>query len=203
MNIDSFLTRQPGIIGSDRCKQYGILIPLLRLEGNLYMLFEKRSSTLRRQPGEICFPGGKLEPGETLLECAIRETVEELTIKKEQIRVIGAGDTYISPFNLMLHPYIGELTDYQDTFSPDEVEEIIKVPLKFLRDYTPEVFESRLINEPAEDFPYEWIPGGIEYPWSEGIHEILFYRYHDWTIWGMTAQIVRSALKLLEEYKIC
>jgi 8-oxo-dGTP pyrophosphatase MutT (NUDIX family) len=199
---EEFLTRQPGIIGADKCRQYAILIPILRVEGDTYLLFEKRSGKLRRQPGEICFPGGKLEPSETLLECAIRETVEELNIKEEQIKVIGIGDIYISPFNMMIHPFIGELSDYNDTFSIDEVDEIIKIPLDFLRKHQPEIFKSKLINEPAEDFPYEWIPGGVEYPWAKGTHEVLFYRYHDWTIWGMTAQIVNSVTKLIDEYKV-
>ncbi len=200
---EAFLTRQTGIIGADKCRQYAILIPILRVEGDAFLLFEKRSDKLRRQPGEICFPGGKLEPDETLLECAVRETVEELNIQKEQIRVIGIGDIYISPFNMMIHPFVGEISDYNDTFSIDEVDEIIKVPLDFFRNHQPEIFTSKLINEPAEDFPYEWIPGGIEYPWAKGTHEILFYRYYDWTIWGMTAQIVNSVTKLIVEYKVC
>ena len=164
------------------------------------MLLEKRSQNLRRQPGELCFPGGKLEPGETLLECAVRETVEELNVRKEQIDMIGIGDIYYSPFNIMIHPFIGEITDYKDTYSLDEVEEIIKVPLDFFQSHEPEIFVSTLINKPAENFPYEWIPGGTEYPWAKGKHEVLFYRYHEWNIWGMTAQIIRSAVKLIEEF---
>ena len=165
------------------------------------MLFEKRSEKLRRQPGEICFPGGKLEPGESLLECAIRETVEELDILNEQIKVIGIGDIYYSPFNIMIYPFIGEIADYKDTFSKDEVHDIIKIPLDFFRSYSPEIFVSKLINEPAEDFPYDWIPGGVEYPWAKGNYEIVFYRYQNWTIWGITAQIIRSVLKLMDDYK--
>lgn len=157
--------------------------------------------SLKRQPGEICFPGGRLETGETLPECAIRETVEELHIQKEQIRLIGTGDIYYSPFNLMIHSFIGEIKDYQGTFSQDEVEEVIKIPLDYFWSHQPEIFVSKLINEPAEDFPYERIPGGVKYPWAKGSHEVLFYRYQDWTIWGITAQIVRSAIHLLNKYK--
>jgi 8-oxo-dGTP pyrophosphatase MutT (NUDIX family) len=199
---DAFLTRQPGIIGADKCRQYAILIPIIKKDGDTYLLFEKRSEKLKRQPGEICFPGGKREPGESLLECAIRETVEELTILNEQIKVIGTGDIYYSPFNLMIHPFIGEIVDYKDTFSMDEVDDIIKVPLDFFRNHQPEIFVSKLINEPAEDFPYDWIPGGVEYPWAKGNYEILFYRYQNLNIWGMTAQIVRSAINLMDEYKV-
>ena len=164
------------------------------------LLFEKRSHKLSRQPGEICFPGGKLESGESLQECAVRETIEELQINRQQIDLLGPGDIYISPFNLMIHPFLGVISDYQNTFSMDEVEEIIKVPLDFFRNHQPERFQSKLINEPPEDFPYEWIPGGATYPWAKGTYNILFYRYENWTIWGMTAQIVKSIVQLMDQY---
>jgi 8-oxo-dGTP pyrophosphatase MutT (NUDIX family) len=199
---EQFLTRHPQIIGAEKSRQYAVLIPLIHIEGITYLLFEKRSNKLRYQPGEICFPGGKLEPEESLVECAVRETVEELQILKEQIDVIGPGDVFISPFNLMLHPFIGVISDYQNTFSIDEVEEIIKIPLDFFCLHEPEIFESKIINELHEDFPYEWIPGGVNYPWAKGSYDILFYRYEEWVIWGMTAQIVKSAVKLIEEYEI-
>jgi 8-oxo-dGTP pyrophosphatase MutT (NUDIX family) len=178
------------------------LIPIIEISGTKYLLFEKRSNKLRRQPGEICFPGGKLEPGESLQECAVRETVEELQILPTQIEILGPGDIYLSPFNLMIHPYIGVIKDYQDTFGTDEVEEIIKVPLDFFREHPPEKYESKLVHQLPEDFPYEWIQGGREYPWAKGSHDILFYRYESWTIWGMTALIAQSAIELLKEYEV-
>ncbi len=199
---EQFSTRRPGIIGEEKFRQYAVLIPMIDISGVTYLLFEKRSSKLRRQPGEICFPGGKLEEGESLQECAVRETLEELKVLRQQIELIGPGDVYVSPFNLMIHPFIGVLKDYQDTFSTDEVEEIIKIPLDFFRNQLPEIFESKLINEPPEDFPYEWIPGGVKYPWAKGTYEILFYQYQDWVIWGLTAQIVKSVLNLMDEYNL-
>jgi len=199
---EQFSTRRPGIIGEEKFGQYAVLIPMIDISGVTYLLFEKRSSKLRRQPGEICFPGGKLEEGESLQECAVRETLEELKVIRQQIELIGPGDVYVSPFNLMIHPFIGVLKDYQDTFSTDEVEEIIKIPLDFFRNQPPEIFESKLINEPPEDFPYEWIPGGVKYPWAKGTYEILFYQYQDWVIWGLTAQIVKSVLNLMNEYNL-
>lgn len=202
MKNEQFLTRYPGIIGAEKSRQYAVLIPLIHIEGVTYLLFEKRSNKLRYQPGEICFPGGKLEPEESLVECAVRETVEELQIRKEQIDVLGPGDIFISPFNLMLHPFIGVIRDYQNTFSTDEVHEVIKIPLDFFRLHEPEIFESKIINELHTDFPYEWIPGGVNYPWAKGTYDMLFYRYESWVIWGMTAQIVKSAVKLIDEYEI-
>lgn len=170
--------------------------------GVTYLLFEKRSDKLRHHPGEICFPGGKLEPDESLQECAVRETMEELHITREQIEIIGPGDIYLSPFNLMIHPFLGIIRDYKNTFGTDEVDEIIKVPIDFFRSHPPQKFETKLINEPPEDFPYEWIPGGTKYPWAKGTHDLLFYQYESWIIWGMTAQIVKSIVNLIDEYHI-
>jgi len=200
---ETFFNRKPGIIGKEQFRQYAVLAPLLETPEGIFLLFEKRSDNLRRQPGEICFPGGKLEPNETLQECAVRETAEELLIDPQMIEVIGPGDIYISPFNLMVHPFIGILRDYQNTFSTDEVAEVIKVPLTFFQSQKPAHFKSGLINKPPEDFPYEWIPGGEKYPWAEGSYDIFFYQYEKHRIWGMTASIVRSVVKLIEEYNLC
>ena len=202
MKRKDFLTRRPGIIGEEKFRQYAVLIPLINISGVTHLIFEKRSNKLKRQPGEICFPGGKLEENETLKECAVRETEEELLVFQNQIEVIGPGDVYISPFNLMIHPFIGIIREYENTFSTDEVEKIIKVPIDFFRRQRPEKFESKLVNEPPEDFPYEWIPGGVKYPWAKGTHDILFYQYEDIIIWGMTAQITKSAVDLIDEYDI-
>ncbi len=128
--------------------------------------------------------------------------MEELHVLYEQVKVIGPGDIYLSPFQLMIQPFIGTVKDYNDTFSTDEVEEIIKVPLEFFKANPPKTYISRLVQEPPDDFPYEWIPGGEEYPWVKGTHEILFYQYGDITMWGMTAQIVKSSVELIEKYRI-
>lgn len=202
MKKEQFSSRQPRFIGDEKYRKYAVLVPMLEISGTVYFLFEKRSNKLRRQPGEICFPGGKLEPGESLQECAVRETMEELELIPEQIEVLGPGDIYISPFNLMIHSYLGVIKDYQNTFGTDEVDEIIMVPLEYFREHPPEKYESKLVHQLPEDFPYEWIQGGKTYPWSKGSHDILFYRYENWTIWGMTAHILKSALELLEEYGI-
>ena len=80
MKREDFLTRRPGMIGEEKFRQYAVLVPLINISGVTYLIFEKRSNKLKRQPGEICFPGGKLEENETMQECAVRETEEELLI---------------------------------------------------------------------------------------------------------------------------
>lgn len=199
---EKFSDRQPRIIGEEKFGQYAVLVPLIDTHNGVFLIFQKRSNKLRRQPGEICFPGGKLETGESLQECAVRETLEELQICRQQIDVLGPGDVFISPFSLMIHSFIGVIKDYQNTFSTDEVAEIIKVPLEFFRNHQPAHFESRLINKLPKNFPYEWIPNGENYSWAKGTYDIFFYQYRNRIIWGMTAYIVKSAVKLIDQYNL-
>ncbi len=62
--------REPGLM--DASGQYAVLVPLVEREGKLHILYEVRSQDMRRQPGEVCFPGGRIEGDETPEACAIR-----------------------------------------------------------------------------------------------------------------------------------
>ena len=55
--------RAPGLMDSRRT--YAVLVPLVERDGALHLLYEVRARMLRRQPGEVCFPGGRMEAGET------------------------------------------------------------------------------------------------------------------------------------------
>jgi 8-oxo-dGTP pyrophosphatase MutT (NUDIX family) len=202
MSRDDFAARRPEIMGEGTKKKYAVLAPLLETPDGAALLFEVRAAALRRQPGEICFPGGRLEPGETPEGCAVRETAEELGIGTEQIEILGPGDIFISPFNSIIYPYIGRLRDYAGTFSGDEVAAVIAVPLRFFLEHTPEVYTGSIVRELPDDFPYDRIPGGENYPWSKGPHETLFYQYGAHIIWGLTARLVHSAAALIARYRL-
>ena len=92
MNVNKlkayFRTREFGLQGT--VGEYAILVPLVERDGELFLLFETRARTLvGHQPNEVCFPGGRVEPGETPRETALRETMEELLLPEDQIRVIA------------------------------------------------------------------------------------------------------------------
>lgn len=61
--------REPGLM--DASGQYAVLVPLVEREGKLHILYEVRSQDMRRQPGEVCFPGGRIEGDETPEACDI------------------------------------------------------------------------------------------------------------------------------------
>jgi 8-oxo-dGTP pyrophosphatase MutT (NUDIX family) len=190
------------MIGEGRYAKYAVLVPFIEDNNDTSLLFERRSDKLRRQPGDICFPGGKLEPDETPLACALRETSEEICVAASQIEVFGPGDIFISPFNIIIYPYIGLIKNYRHTYNPDEVSEIITVPVRFFLENPPEKHKTTIVNKLSEDFPYERIPGGVNYPWSSGASDVLFYQYNQHLIWGITARIVQSAAELIRRYQL-
>jgi 8-oxo-dGTP pyrophosphatase MutT (NUDIX family) len=190
------------MIGAEMFKRYAVFVPLVETDEGVSLLFEKRSSGLRRQPGEICFPGGKLEPKEEPLACAVREATEELLIDKGQITIYGAGDMFVSPFNFIIYPYIGRLDGYHGSFNSDEVGEIFTVPVSYLLSHEPEQYKSTVVGRLPKDFPYERIPGGTKYEWDVGSQDILFYQYGSRLIWGITARLLRSSLQLIQAYQL-
>ncbi len=166
-----------------------VLIPLIYRDGEYSVLFEVRASSLKTQPGEVCFPGGRIEGGETPEMTAVRETCEELLIAEEQVELIGMLDPTIGPSNAPLWAYIGLIHDYSGTFSGDEVDRVFTVPLKWFEEHEPEHHFTKLQVVIGEDFPYNKIPGGKNYPWRMRKHEIMFYDT-DPVIWGLTARLL-------------
>ena len=152
-----------------------VLIPLLEKEGVWHVLYEVRSAKLRTQPGEICFPGGRIEEGETPLETAVREAVEELLIREDQIEIVGALDKTAGPGSASLYAFIGVLTGYEGTMSPDEVDRVFTIPLDWILKHEPEVYRIQLDRKFPEDFPFAYVPGGRSYHWRSQKYNVPFY----------------------------
>ena len=94
----------PGLL--DGRRSYAVLVPLVEREDGIHVLYEVRSLTLRRQPGEVCFPGGHIEVGETPEQCALRETFEELGIPEGEVRVLGRLDFIAHRSNFIMYPIL-------------------------------------------------------------------------------------------------
>ena len=176
-----------------------ILVPLLRIEQEQYLLFEQRSKRLSRQPGDYCFPGGRVEPGETPEETAIRETCEELQIDRSQIRILRPMDGRMGPDGAAVWPFLAELSDYRGTFSKDEVAGVLTAKVSVLRDIEPYRHTAKLITVPEKDFPWEWVYGGRERAFSEREISWLFYPIGEKAVWGLTAAVLYDYLR--EEQK--
>ena len=208
IELGNFLGRK-GLREKETCPpgSSAVLIPILEEADTLQILLEVRSFRLRSQPGEICFPGGRIEKGETPLEAALRETREELLVGEDQIRVLGELPRTVGPSLSPLYVFAGLLTNYRESFSEEEVAYIMKVPLRYFLDHEPEHHRVRLKSVPEEDFPYDLIPGGRDYRWREKSYDVPFYRgiragrednSAGPVLWGMTARVLDQFAKLLK-----
>lgn len=198
--FESLAGRQPGLIDFNEYKRYALGIPLVEKGGQLSVVFEVRARSLKRQPGEVCLPGGHVETDEDFERAAVRETCEELCIERSQIQVIAPMDMYVSASGQMILPYLFRLLDYQGTFNPEEVDEIFYVPVDFFWENPPVSYKNHIFTKPDRDFPLDKIPGGKRYPWSSGWSSVYFYpKIHGHVIWGLTAKIMKSAANIMKE----
>mgnify|MGYP000954772518 CR=1 FL=1 len=193
---------KPGvkIVDEDLFAQSAVLVPLIKKDNDRWnVLFQVRASHLKRQPGEICFPGGTLDgPDEHPRQAAQRETAEELGISPENISIWGQLGLIISPFNLLLFSFVGEIPPL-DKLAPsaDEVDSVFTVPLTRLLTLEPKTHYIKVQAQPSADFPFDKIPGGRAYPWRTGVLPEVFYEIGDHTIWGLTARILQQFLTLV------
>jgi coenzyme A diphosphatase NUDT7 len=189
----------PGLMCSRN--RYAMLCPFVERQDGLYLLFEVRAATLRRQPGEVCFPGGRMETGESPEACALRETGEELHIAPEHIELWGRTDFIVDASNAWMQPVAGKilpegLTELRP--SRTEVEETFLVPLSFFREHAPHLYHYDLRPLPQIDFPYEEIGFPSGYAFRGGQVEVPIWQYNGRVIWGLTARIIRNILQITE-----
>lgn len=190
-----FQGHEPGLLGARR--SYAVLCPLVALEDGPRLIFEVRAAALR-QGGEVCFPGGRMEPGETAADCALRETEEELSIPREEVTLLGTPDFICNQRGFLLRPVLGLVSAAGFAAmrpSPAEVAEAFTVPLSFFRETEPEIWRYELVPRVPEDFPYG--PVGIprDYPWAHGQAEVPIWHYQGHAVWGMTARIAAEIVR--------
>jgi len=195
-----FRDRKPGLITKYRYNS--VLVPLVEKDGETHILYEVRSDDLKRQPGEICFPGGKLEDGETLAECAARETAEELNIDLPDIRLISEIGYMHTYSNFAMHAFLGTI-DYEVVSKPHpnaaEVKDIFLAPVSFFLENEPTVYCFDVSPEVSPDFPYEKIGSTKSYNWRKGVTHVAIYDYEGRAIWGLTARITKYLVDIIRE----
>lgn len=186
----------PRTVWLERERSMAVLLPLAEGPEGWQVLFEVRAAGIS-QPGEVCFPGGRIEPGETPEEAALRECREELCLRPKQVELLGAGDRIATPGGVLVHSFAGVLRGYEGGFSQSEVAQVFTVPLAWLKSHPPLVQDVPVATVPGADFPFEKIPGGAAYPWRGGTYRVLFYEYEGRVIWGITAKVLHRMLPLL------
>ena len=187
---------KPYINGWERMRRAAIIIPLVEVNNEVCILFEVRAKKLNSQPGDICFPGGKIDGNETPKEAALREMFEELGV--ENIDIINELDIVVRYDGIIIHPYLGIIKDINEiSINESEVDHVFYVPLNYLLSHEPLEVNSKLKFERPNEFPYDLIINKENYKFREANFRSLFYKYEKYNIWGITAEMLKDFLEKL------
>ena len=211
--LKSLLPETPGIMGRDEYINTAVVVPLVKINSEWHLLFEKRSDEIN-QGGEICFPGGKFDPGkdEDLVSTAVRETVEELGVEKDRIEIVGRLDTYIAALGATIEPVIALLDIGRIgclNYNKKEVESIFTIPVDFFKENPYETYKAVLKVHPEIEtpdgntkvlFPSRelGLPEKYHKPWGGHMQNIYVYKTGYGSIWGITARLIKDLLEYID-----
>jgi len=192
---------QPLFIGEETAFRSAILIPLVQVEEEWHILFEVRSFTMRKQPGDISFPGGRIDSTDSSpMAAALRETHEELGVDPKTVTIVGSLSPYIASSSFVIYPFVATI-DYNQiihSYNKEEVEEVFTIPIKWLLNHEPYMHLVSVDPVPLPNFPFEKIMNGAQYQWRARSVEEWFYDYEKYTIWGLTARILKHFIEILK-----
>ncbi len=158
-----------------------VFVLLYPKDGEYCVLLNKRSEQVEYHKGEISFPGGARDPDDQdFLDTALRETEEEMGLRRADVTVLGELDEVETRSRFRVKVFVGTIP-YPYPFEPSagEVAEVLEVPIASLLDSANLRVETR---------------------WEEGAPVTRHaYAYNDHLIFGATAQILQQFLELLEE----
>ena len=168
-----------------------VLVPLVRGENGPALLMEVRSMNVW-QPGEICFPGGHIEEGETAAETAVRETEEELGIPASSVRVLKELAPELHREGRMrVYPVLAEIEGFDPgrlTLRREEVAEVFALPLSRLLAQDPEIYD--MSDPESPDMPEKLKNYLAHYPPIPKNRTTPYWEYGPYGIWGLTARIL-------------
>ncbi len=153
-------------------KPAAVLVGVLETAG-ASVLLTQRHGGLTNHAGQIAFPGGRLDAGETPLEAALREAFEETGLESRFVEHLGYLDGYLTVTGYFVVPVVARiLPGFVLTPQADEVDEIFDVPLAFLLDARNRVTESR--------------------EWKGMTRSYYVYPHGQRYIWGATAGMIKN-----------
>lgn len=176
-----------------------VLIPLVQIDQEWHVVFEVRAHTMRQQPGEISFPGGRLEKGETPVEAAVRETCEELEISADKVEVVGKLRPLATPHRQLIYPFVGILSEVPSVEGTDEVDHLFTVPISTLLMIDPFHGEMEWTMSPDQNIPLDRLANAKAYKKRVIKMKEPFYEHEDYIIWGLTGKFLTQFIKRIKE----
>lgn len=164
-----------------RLRPASVLVPISMAGPEPTLILTKRSSRLKHHPGQIAFPGGKVDDGDRdIVDTALREAEEEIGLRRELPRILGALPEHETVTGFTVTPVVAVLNEgFKAVPEPGEVEEVFEVPLSHVLAPENYIVESRLWRNMRRH--YYTVPYGPYY------------------IWGATARMLRVLAARLSE----
>ncbi|AKM07233.1 CoA pyrophosphatase [Pelagerythrobacter marensis] len=143
------------------------------------VILTQRPAGMRNHPGQVAFPGGKIDPGENAIQAALREAEEELAMQRAQVRIVGATDRYQTGTGFDITPVLGVVPpDLPLVPNPGEVEAWFEAPLDIMLDRD------------------NWTEHEVF--WNGATRRYLEYHHEGFRIWGVTAAIIANLSRRIE-----
>ncbi len=161
-------------------KPASVLIPMIERRAGIQVILTRRSGSMAHHPGQVAFPGGKVDPMDaSSKDTALREAEEEIGLPRHNVEIIGKTGTHETVTQFCVTPYLGIVhTDFRPVAEPREVAEIFEVPLDFLMQPDNFKIHSR--------------------PWLGKNRSYLAVPYGPHFIWGATARIIKNLADRLQ-----
>jgi 8-oxo-dGTP pyrophosphatase MutT (NUDIX family) len=156
-----------------------VLVPLITIDTQDHLILTRRSEHLPSHKGQVSFPGGAMDAGETPELTALRETEEEINIAPSQVQLVGRLDDIWTPSEYIISPVFAVVSSLEGMLAnPGEVDRVFTAPLSMFAD--PQRAEA---NE-VEVNGYKRV--------------VYYYDYDGETIWGATAYIIRDLIRRID-----
>jgi 8-oxo-dGTP pyrophosphatase MutT (NUDIX family) len=161
------------IAPAGRATPAAVLIAITDTPADPQVILTQRPQGMRDHPGQVAFPGGKIDPGEDAVAAALREAEEELALPRAAVRLIGTSDRYHTGTGFVVTPVVGVVPPDLD-LRPDplEVADWFTAPLALLLD------------------PASWTTR--ETFWRGQMRRYLELEWQGFRIWGVTAAIIAN-----------
>lgn len=165
-------------------KASSVLLLLFPEGEQIYICLIKRPSTMTHHPGQISFPGGKVEKEDHSAEMtALREAQEEVGVNPSFIQILGKlSELYVEVSKFLIHPFLA-WADQKPEFllNTDEVEELILFPL------TDFIANETILETELNTF--------------SGLLRVKYYPFNSEIIWGATAMILSELIEIIKKHK--